>query len=141
MPDLQIYRGDAYALRRPLFTHFLTNQDGSPFNLTSCTVRTTFKIAPTDPNDDTTDETAVIKGTLVVDGTGTATLQDKLNLLGAATAGTVVLRLTAEETLALPIGEQWMSDVELIDANGEAFTFVFTDKISAIDAYTNRTTD
>ena len=139
MADLQIVRGDSYALRRPLYTHLLTNANGTPFDLTGCTVRTTFKTETTDPNSDTTDSTAVIKGTLIVNGSGTATTETKMYMVGAATAGEVELRLSASDTLALATGTQWSSDVELTDGNGEVFTWVFTDKLSTIDGYTNRT--
>jgi hypothetical protein len=139
MPDLQIIRGDTYALRRPLYRHEIVNGAGNPFNLTGCTVRTTFKVAPNDPDTDATDASAVIKGTLIVDSSGTATTQSKLFLVGDAVDGICELRLSAADTLALPLAQTWRSDVELTDSNGEVFTFVFTDGLSAADGYTNRT--
>ena len=139
MANITVVRGDSYAIRRPLFPHALVDEVGEPFPLTNCTVRTTFKVSPTDPVADTTDETAVIKGTLIVDAVGVPTTQTKLFMVGAAADGTFELRLTASETRALPINAVWASDVELIDGNGETFTFFFTDTVSAIDGYTNRT--
>ncbi len=139
MADVTIIRGDSYALRRPLFTHTIVDDLGAAFNLTGCTVRSTFKTETTDPNSDTTDSTAVIKATLIINGSGTAMTETKMYLVGAASAGVCELRLSASDTLALATGTQWSSDVEIIDANGEVFTFSFTDKLSAIDGYTNRT--
>lgn len=138
MADLVIYRGDSYALRRPLYTHTFTDDLGAPFDLTGCTVRSTFKTATTDPTTDTTDSTAAIKATLIVDGTGTATTETKMYLVGAASAGVCELRLSASDTLALTTGTFWQSDVELTDANGEVFTFAYTDRLSAKDGFTNR---
>lgn len=139
MADTVVTRGDSYALRRPLFTHTFVDDVGAPFDLTSCTVRSTFKTATTDPSTDTTDSTAVIKATLTVDGSGTATTQTNMYLVGAASAGVCELRLSSSDTLALDADTFWMSDVELTDGNGEVFTFLFTDRLSATDGYTNRT--
>ena len=139
MPNKVIYRGDAYAIRRPLYRHELFDELGAPFVLNDCTVRTTFKVAPTSLEDDPTDSGAAIKGTLVVDGTGSPTLQDKLFLVGPAANGVVELRLTAAETAALDANEAWRSDVEVTDGNGEPFTFVFEETLTAVDGYTNRT--
>lgn len=140
MASVTLIRGDSYALRRPLFTHTFVDDLGAAFDLTGCTVRSTFKTATTDPTSDTTDSTAAIKATLIVDGTGTATTETKMYLVGAATAGVCELRLTAAETLALDTGVSWLSDVELTDANGEVFTFLFADTLETADGYTNRTT-
>ena len=141
MAAYEIVRGDSYAIRRPLFTYELVDDANDPFDLTSCTVRTTWKVTTTDPASDPTDATAVLKGLLVVNGSGTATTEEGLELVGLATAGTIVHRVTAAETLALSAGVTWESDVELIDAAGEKFTFLFSgDTLTAIDGFTNRTT-
>lgn len=139
MADTTIIRGDSYAIRRPLFTHTFVDENGAPFDLTGCTVRSTFKTKPEDILIDTTDSTAVVKATLIVDGSGTPTTQTKMYLVGAATAGVCELRLSSTDTAGLAPETDWYSDVELIDGNGETFTFLFTDKVRAIDAYTNRT--
>ena len=141
MTAYEIIRGDSYAVRRPFFTYELVDDLNDPFDLTGCTVRTTWKVATTDPSTDPTDASAVLKGLLIVDGTGTATTETNLEMVGLATAGTIVHRVTAAETLALTAGVTWESDVELTDANGEVFTFLFSgDTLTAIDGYTNRTT-
>jgi len=140
MTAYSIIRGDSYAVRRPLFTYELVDDANDPFDLTDCTIRTTWKVTTTDPASDPTDATAVLKGLLVVDDTGTATTEEGLELLGDATAGTIVHRVTSAETLALTAGVTWESDVELIDANGEKFTFLFSgDTLVATDGFTNRT--
>jgi hypothetical protein len=140
MADTEIYRGDSYAIRRPLYTHTFVDDNGDPFDLTSCTVRSTFKTIPTDSETDTTDSTAVIKATLIVDGTGTATTQTKMYLVGAATAGVCELRLSSTDTGAMLTDTDFFSDVELTDGNGEVFTFVMPDSLRVVEAYTNRTT-
>ena len=135
-----IIRGDSYALRRPLYTLTFVDELSNPFNLTGCTVRTTYKTASTSPADDPSDTNAPIKHTLTVDGTGTATLENGLYMIGLATAGVVEERLTATESRSLPLSTELLSDVELTDANGEVFTWVFTDTLLAVDGFTNRTT-
>jgi hypothetical protein len=135
-----IIRGDSYAIRRPLFTHVLRDDQGALFPLTGCTVRTTFREAPVAIATDPTDAQAAIKGTLVVSEAGAATSQDKLYLVGAAANGTVQLRLTAAETAALTPGVAWQSDVQVTDAAGEVFTWTFTDTLKAVDAFTHRST-
>lgn len=137
----QIVRGDTYVLRRPFLVYDLVDDTLSPFDLTGCTIRTTWKVATTDPNTDTTDADGVLKGTLVVDGTGTATTEDGLYMVGLATDGTIEHRLPSADTLALDIGVTWVSDLEVTDANGEVSTFFFDgETATAIDGYTNRTT-
>lgn len=141
MTVFSIVRGDTYATRRPLFVYTLTDELAAPFDMTGCTIRTTSKVVPTDPNTDTTDEDAVLKGTLIVDGSGVATTEDNLFMIGAATAGIIEHRLTSAETLALPLNLSWSGDVEVTDANGEVSTFFFdSDTVTARDGYTNRTT-
>jgi hypothetical protein len=140
MADVEIYRGDSYAIRRPLFTHTFVDDNADPFDLTSCTVRSTFKTIPTDSSTDTTDSTAVIKATLIVDGTGTATTETKMYLVGLATAGVCELRLSAADTSAMIVDTDFFSDVELTDGNGEVFTFVMPDSLRVVEPYTNRTT-
>jgi hypothetical protein len=140
MPDLVIIRGDSYALRRPLYTYTVKDDVGAAFPLTDCTVRVTFKPSPTNLTTDTTDTTAVIKGFMKLTGTS-VTSQQYLYLLGPSSAGTFTLRLTAAQSAALPPNTPWLSDVEITDANGEVFTWIFSDTLSTQDAYTNRTVD
>lgn len=96
--------------------------------------------ASTDPNTDTTDEEAVLTGTLVVDAEGTATTQTNLYMVGNATEGVVEHRVSSADTLALPLETAWISDVEVTDSNDEVFTVLFSgDTLSATDGITNRT--
>ena len=139
MTDITLIRQDSYSTRRPLFTHTFVDDQGDPFDLTGCTVRSTFKTATTDSQTDTTDSTAAIKATLIVDGTGTATTQTKMYMVGAATAGVCELRLSSADTGSLAVGTFFNSDVEITDANGEVFTFPMTDRIVITEGYTNRT--
>lgn len=142
MPDKTLVRGDDYDINRPVFRHTLVLRNGNPMNLTNTKTYTTFKTVKTDPATDPDDTTptgnAVIKGELVVDASGVATTEDKLFLVGDAVAGIIDLRLTAAETLALPLGGGWSSDVVVIDENGKITTFIQPDKLFTEDGYTNR---
>lgn len=135
-----IIRGDSYAIRRPLYTYTLVDDVGVPFNLTGCTIRTTYKSVLTPPETDPNDTSAPIKHTLIVDGSGNATTEDGLHLVGAASAGVVEEWLTATESRALPLATALISDIELVDQNGEVFTWMFDDTLQATEAVTNRTT-
>ena len=73
MADRTIIRGDSYATRRPLWTITLVDEVSAAFDLTGCTVRTTYKTTLTDPTADPSDTSAEIAHTLIVDGTGAAT--------------------------------------------------------------------
>ena len=135
-----IIRGDSYALRRPLWTLTFVDELANPFNLTGCTVRTTYKTASTAPADDPNDTNAPIKHTIIINGSGTPTTQDGLFLVGAATGGIIEERLTATESRVLPLNTELLSDIEVTDASGEIFTWVITDTLKAVDGFTNRTT-
>lgn len=140
MATRTIIRGDTYALRRPLFTITLVDENSDPFNLTSCTVRTTYKTAATSPDTDPDDTDAPIKHFITINGAGAVTDSDGLFLVGAATAGVLEERLSATESRAMPVNVELISDVELTDQNGEVFTWLFTDALKAVDGITNRTT-
>lgn len=135
-----IIRGDSYGIRRPLFTLTLVDGSGNPFNLSGCTVRTTYKTAATDPVADPNDTNAPIKHFITINSGGTMTSNSGLFLVGAATAGVLQERLTAAESKAMPLNTELLSDVELTDQNGEVFTWLFTDTLKAIDGITNRIT-
>ena len=139
MAVYEIIRGDTYVLRRPLFRYELADLSLGPFNLTGCTIRTTWKVAPTPPADDPSDTTGVLKGLLIVNGSGVATTEVNLFMIGPATDGVIEHRVTAAETANLPLGVSWKSDVEVTDANNEVSTFLFEgDTAKARDGYTNR---
>ena len=134
-----IIRGDSYGIRRPLYTITLVDDLGNPFDLTGCTIRTTYKAVITTPVEDPTDTSAAIKHDLTIDGTGTPTTENGLHLVGPPTAGVIEEWLTSTESRALPTGMELVSDVELTDVNGEVFTWTFTDTLTAVDGVTNRT--
>lgn len=139
MTDRTLIAGDSYQTRRAVFRYALLDDAGTAFDLTGCTVRSTWKPSAVSITDDPTDTTAAIKATMIVDGAGTPTTQTKLYLVGAATVGTVELRLSAAETAALPVGATWIGDVEVTDNNGEVLTVKLVGKISTEDGITNRT--
>jgi hypothetical protein len=135
-----IIRGDSYGIRRPLFTITIVDGSSNPFNLASCTLRTTYKPVATDPTADPNDTGAPIKHFITINSGGTVTSNSGLFLVGAATAGVVQERLSSTESRAMPLNTELLSDVELTDANGEVFTWLFTDTLRAVDGITNRTT-
>src|SRR5690349_9833116 len=108
-----IIRGDSYGIRRPLYTITLVDSLGDPFDLTGCTVRTTYKTTVTAPTDDPTDTSAAIKHDIVVNGVGTPTAQNGLHMVGAAADGVIEERLTAVESRSLPLNTPLFSDVVL----------------------------
>lgn len=140
MANNVIMAGDSYAIRRPLFTYSLVGPDNQPFDLTGCVVRTTFKPTILAQDDDPTDATAPIKHTLRVNGAGVVTESAGLALATTAAAGTIQERITAAETRALPLNVPLFSDVELTDANGEVFTWLFEDTLTVKSGVTNRNT-
>lgn len=140
--DKTVIRGDTYVLRRKLFYIEIVDEDLNPFDLAGCTVRSTFKAAPTDPSVDTTDTTGYIKATIVFNEAGTVTSSSGLALQDGTTAldGMLVQTLTSTQSKALPVDVDLFSDVEITDADGEVFTVIMTGKLVAIDGYTNRVT-
>jgi len=138
MSERIIIRGDSYGLRRPLYTIELLNVNGEPFDLAGCTIRTTYKPSPIQFSDDPEDVQAPIRHELKVDTAGVATVQSGLYMVGPATDGVIQERLTSQESLGLPLETVLYSDIELEDANGEIFTWITTETLKAVDAYTNR---
>ena len=133
-----IIRGDSYALRRPLYTYTLVDENLDPLNLAGCTVRTTYRSAPASVTEDPTDGSAVWKGTLKIDSNGVPTLTEGMALKGTAMEGVVEVRLSAEDSRKLPENLELISDLEVTDAQGEKFTFVFEEKLKAVDGITHR---
>ena len=140
MANITIFRGDSYAIRRPLFTYALFDIDGDPFDLSGCVIRTTYKADLVAIEDDPTDDTAVDKHEIRISSLGAVTSQIGLYLASTAIAGQLIERFTSTETAAIPIETPLISDVELVDVNGEKFTFPQSDFIVAINAVTNRST-
>lgn len=138
MPNRVILRGDSYAIRRPLFVLALLDDMGQPFALNGCTVRTTHKPEIVPASADPTDASAPIKADITIDASGAVTASSGLVLATTPAAGVLHHRLTAIESAALPLGEPLVSDVELTDANGERFTWLFTDTLTAEDTVTLR---
>jgi len=137
MAEKLIIRGDSYTVLRPLYIYTIVNDEGGPFDLTGCTVRTTYKDATTDPNEDSNDVDAAIKHDLVVDNLGAVTLTHGLFLVAGVAGGIIKEYLTRAETLSLPLGTSLKSDLEITTPN-EVVSFISLDTLKAIDAYTNR---
>lgn len=140
MTDRTIYRGDSYVIRRQLFHIALANVGLGAFDMTDCTILTTYKQEKTDPNEDPNDSTAPLKGSITFDGSGNVTANSNLVLPDGKTAGDGELHMTADRgaTLVLPLETAMKSDVEVIDANGEHFTIESVWTLTAIDGVTNR---
>lgn len=139
--DRTLIRGDSYALRRPLWRITFVNGDLTPYDLRGCTVLTTYKVAPTDPVTDPGDApaTALIRHGIAFDPAALYAVPLREQGLVYVDNGVIVERLTPVETLALPRGLALHGDVQLIDSNGEVFTWLLDATIAAVDGYTNRT--
>jgi len=134
--------GDDYGRSRPFDQLEFVTDELAPFDLSGCTLLTTWKTAVTDPATDPDDSSAVFTGALVVDAEGVPTTQDGIYLIGDATAGTVQVRLFKADTNLLPVGESWMFDYSLTDSDGETETWTYDaagDLVSAEWRVTNRT--
>lgn len=139
-----IIRGDSYALRRPLYTYTLVeivNDEFVPMNLAGCTIRTTYRKVPTSIQDDPTDESAIWKGTLKIDSNGVPQLVDGIVLKGLAQDGVVEVHLSDVVSRQLPANTPLISDLEVTDAQGEKFTFIFEEKLELRDGITHRLED
>jgi hypothetical protein len=138
MAERNILRGDSFQTRRPLFEFTLVDDQGAPFNLTGCTVMTTYKPQLTTIEEDPNDESAEIKREIQIDGSGDVVYQNGLFLASNAAAGVLYEHLTAAESAALSLGIPLHSDVQLIDSNGEVFTWLYMDSLVAAEAATHR---
>ena len=136
-----VIRGDSYGIRRPFYTYTFVDSGDLPLNLAGCTIRTTYKAGKASAADDPNDATAEIKHHITLNGSGGIVSQNGLYLESTAAAGILVERLTASETLALSLDTPLLNDVELTDSNAEVSTWLYEEPLTAIDAYTNRTTD
>lgn len=139
MTDRQVIRGDSFTTRRAFYQITLRDDQNQLFDLTGCTVRTTFKSTPDAPADDPDDTMAAIRHTLIVGVDGVPTLSNGLYLVGPATGGTIEERLTVAESIVLPLSIKLVSDIEVTDAGGEVMTLLFQGTLTAIDGITNRT--
>lgn len=133
-----LIRGDDYAIRQPLYRYAFVDDTSAPMNLSGCSVFTTYKIAPTDPNTDAEDTEAPIKHHIKIDSDGNVIESQGLVLETVAEDGTILEQLTSDESKSLPLATPLKSDVQLIDANGEIFTWIMEEFITTIDGYTNR---
>ena len=134
----QIIRGDSYETLRPLYQYELLDDASAPLDLTSCTIMVTFKPTVTTIEADANDTTAVITHEIQISGAGAVTFQDGLYVVGTVAGGTLEQRLTPAETIALPVNTELHGDLQLIDANGEVFTWIFEETLIAIDGLTHR---
>lgn len=133
-----IIRGDSYALRRPLYVYTLVDSNLNPLPLSGCTIRTTYRSSKASIQEDPSDSSAVWKGTLILDESGLPIFSNGLALRGPASDGVVEVHLSAEASRALPLGVELISDLEVTDALGEKFTFLFDETIIAVDGVTHR---
>lgn len=133
-----IIRGDSYARRRPLYVYTLVDNDLEPLNLAGCTIRTTYRTSKATIQEDPADQSAVWKGTLRIDETGLPFVSEGMALRGPASGGVVEVHLSSTASRSLPLGVELISDLEVTDAMGEKFTFLFDETIIAVDGVTHR---
>lgn len=138
MNTKEIIRGDSYALRRPLFRYEFVDINGDPFDLAGCVLQTSYKDVKNTPLEDPEDLFAHIKHHIEIDAAGNVVESNGLVLEGRAEEGVVLEYLSAEESRELPLETPLFSDLELIDANGEVFTFLFEGEVIARDGLTHR---
>lgn len=137
----EIFQGDSYETLRPLYTLTFLNDAGAPLDLAGYTIRTTFKLDPTDPASDPNDSNAYIRHYIKFDSTGAIIGRQGLRLRNLASDGILDQHLTSAESSLLPIDVPLNSDVEITTALGERITWVYDEPLIVRPAYTNRTTD
>lgn len=130
-----IIKGDSYAIRRPLWKHEFVDIDNDPMDFSGCTILTTYKPNVIPIDDDPDDAMAIIRHSIVFDMDGVPTAE---NGLFYVEPGVIVERFPSELTRTLPTGVALKFDIQLEDANGEYFTFVMTETVTAVDSITNR---
>lgn len=150
MPEKVVVRGDAYVIRRPVFILDLSEvvldindqEVIQPLDMSGCTIRSTFKTAPTNPATDPSDGTAALACSITFDENGAVTAADGFRLPDGKTAenGQLWLTATSAKTAALPLGVKLNSDVEVTDQNNEQITIFSSTTLSAVEGYTNRST-
>lgn len=130
-----IIKGDSYSLRRPMWKHEFVDIDNNPMDFSGCTILTTYKeeIAPIDEDPD--DSFAVIRHSIVFDMDGVPTAENGLYYIAP---GVIAERFPSEVTRDLPAGVALTFDIQLEDANGEYFTFIINETVTAVDSATNR---
>lgn len=116
-PKIQKFiRGDSRVLKI-----VVTNSDGTPFNLTGCTIFFTLNINE-EPANDTTDTTAIIKKTATS--------------IPSPALGIANITLTNTDTKALSEDEYWY-DIQLKDNSGN-ITSLARNQFTVIDDITTR---
>lgn len=137
----EIYQGDSYESLRPLFTLTFLDANGGPLNLAGYTVRTTFKLAATDPVADPNDSNAYIRHYIRLSAEGDVIGNLGLRLRNLAADGILDQYLSSAESGLLPVDAPLFSDVELTTPLGEKITWVYDDPLVVLPAYTNRSVD
>lgn len=133
MPN--IVKGDSYAIRRPMWTHEFVDINNDPMDFAGCTLLTTYKPSIVPIDDDPDDSEAVVRHSIVFDMDGQPTSENGLFYIAP---GVIVERFPSELTRTLPTGVALRFDIQLEDANGEYFTFVIGETVTATDSITNR---
>lgn len=135
MPDIAIIKGDSYAIRRPMWTYEFVDELNEPMNFAGMTILTTYKskIMPMDV--DAADTSAYITHKIVFGIDGVPTTQEGLFYVAP---GMIEERFPSSLTKGLPSDLTLVSDVQITDANGEFFTFILNDTVTAVDSVTNR---
>jgi hypothetical protein len=136
----EIIRGDSYEADRPIYVFTFTDDALAALDLSGYKIQTTYKPAITTIEEDPTDATAEITHEIQFDGSGNVTYQNGLYLQsgGVAADGVIEDRLTKTETAALSVGVELVADLQMTDASGRVFTWIFDDTLVARDGVTHR---
>lgn len=138
MTTRSIYQQDSYNSTRYFQRHAFFDDALNPMDLRGCKIMTTWKPVVTSLSVDPNDSVAPIKHEIQISLGGTVTVSTGLVLETVATDGVILEHLTTTETANMPLDTELIGDLQLIDANGEILTWLFSDRIKAVSAVTNR---
>lgn len=134
---------DYYSPQRPVFEYTLVDSSSGiiePFDMSGCTIRATFKVAPTEPNTDPTDTDAPLKADIAFGMDGSVTSATNWALPAGKTAADGILHLVASKavTAGLPLNAPLKSDIQVTDAAGHNHTVILVGTLKATEGFTNR---
>lgn len=143
--DRVLTRGDDYWADRPVWTVTLVGVDPldpdnlTPFDLTGCTVRSTWRPGPIPPGEDASDTTAALAASIAFDGNGDVTASSHMILPPDSSASDGVLLLVADRatTTAMPLTAGLRGDVQITDAADKVVSVPVLATLALIDLYTS----
>lgn len=143
MTDRVIIRGDDYPNvgNRYVFRFTMVDEALDPMDLTSCTVRSTWRTATVAPGFDDDDTSAPIAARITFDGAGAVTSSSRMALPAGKTAedGELTMILTRVQTAALGRPTKLIGDVQVLTADNYVHTVMLVHTISTADGTTSDT--